>query len=118
MGYMIRNGDQNWVSVSRTMKQLGEGGRPSDWYKHLVLQEHVFSLLSCLVLISLNVRFKDKNCALQYNLLLEKADIPTRKRGEKTDSSETPAQRIVNQLAQERIAELKIILGEVVFTYF
>ena len=37
MGYMIRNGDQNWVSVSRTMKQLGEGGRPSDWYKHLIL---------------------------------------------------------------------------------
>jgi len=82
---VLKNGDQNWVSVSRTMKQLGEGGRPSDW-------------------------FKDKNCALQYNLLLEKADIPTRKRGEKADSSETPAQRIVNQLAQERIAELKIIL--------
>ena len=69
------------------MKQLGEGGRPSDW-------------------------FKDKNCALQYNLLLEKADIPTRKRGEKTDSSETPAQRIVNQLSQERMAELKLILGK------
>ena len=63
-------------------------------------------------------RFKDKNCALQYNLLLEKADIPTRKRGEKADSSETPAQRIVNQLAQERIAELKIILGEITLTYF
>ena len=63
-------------------------------------------------------RFKDKNCALQYNLLLEKADIPTRKRGEKADSSETPAQRIVNQLAQERIAELKIILGEITFIYF
>lgn len=82
---VLKNGDQNWVSVSRTMKQLGEGGRPGDW-------------------------FKDKNCALQYNLLLEKADIPTRKRGEKTDSNETPAQRIVNQLAQDRIAELKIIL--------
>ena len=62
-------------------------------------------------------RFKDKNCALQYNLLLEKADIPTRKRGEKADSSETPAQRIVNQLAQERIAELKIVLGEIKLTY-
>ena len=61
------------------------------------------------------LRFKDKNCALQYNLLLEKADIPTRKRGEKADSSETPAQRIVNQLAQERIAELKIILGDITF---
>ena len=64
------------------------------------------------------LRFKDKNCALQYNLLLEKADIPTRKRGEKADSSETPAQRIVNQLAQERIAELKIILGEITLTHF
>ena len=29
--YCFRNGDQNWVSVSRTMKQLGEGGRPGDW---------------------------------------------------------------------------------------
>ena len=58
-------------------------------------------------------RFKDKNCALQYNLLLEKADIPIRKRGDKTDSTETPAQRIVNKLAQQRIAELKIILGKV-----
>ena len=75
----------------------------------------MFLLLSCLVLISFDFRFKDKNCALQYNLLLEKADIPTRKRGEKTDSSETPAQRIVNQLAQERIAELKVILGEDAF---
>lgn len=84
---VLKNGDQNWVSVSRTMKQLGEAGRPSDW-------------------------FKDKNCALQYNLLLEKADIPIRKRGDKTDSSESPAQRIVNTLAQERIAELRIILEE------
>ena len=74
-----------------------------------------YSLLSSLISFS---RFKDKNCALQYNLLLEKADIPTRKRGEKADSSETPAQRIVNQLAQERIAELKIILGEISTTYF
>ena len=31
MTNVFRNGDQNWVSVSRTMKQLGEGGRPSDW---------------------------------------------------------------------------------------
>ena len=25
---VLRSGDQNWVSVSRTMKQAGEPGRP------------------------------------------------------------------------------------------
>ena len=27
-GCVLRSGDQNWVSVSRTMKQAGEPGRP------------------------------------------------------------------------------------------
>jgi len=92
---VLKNGDQNWVSVSRTMKQLGEPvgarggqGRPTDW-------------------------FKDKNCALQYNLLLEKADIPIRKRGEKGEAGqESPAQSIVNKLAQERMLELERVLEE------
>ena len=55
---VLRSGDQNWVSVSRQMKPFSEDGRPSDW-------------------------FSQKNCALQYNLLLNKVDTPRRKRGEK-----------------------------------
>ena len=46
---VLRSGDQNWVSVSRQMKPFAEALRPSDW-------------------------FSQKNCALQYNLLLEKAE--------------------------------------------
>ena len=44
---VLRSGDQNWVSVSRQMKPFAEEGRPNDW-------------------------FSQKNCALQYKLLLEK----------------------------------------------
>ena len=60
---VLRTGDQNWVSVSRTMKQFNEPGRPVDWYSQ-------------------------KNCALQYNLIMENGDIPKRKRGEKFDLSQ------------------------------
>ena len=44
---VLRSGDQNWVSVSSQMKPFAEEGRPNDW-------------------------FSQKNCALQYKLLLEK----------------------------------------------
>ena len=44
---VLRSGDQNWVSVSRQMKPFAEEGRPNDW-------------------------FSQKNCALQYKILLEK----------------------------------------------
>ena len=65
---VLRSGDQNWVSVSRQMKPFSEDGRPPDW-------------------------FSQKNCALQYNLLLGKTDTPRRKRGEKAvESVETPGQ--------------------------
>ena len=47
---VLRSGDQNWVSVSRQMKPFAEEGRPNDW-------------------------FSQKNCALQYKLLLEKVNI-------------------------------------------
>jgi len=83
---VLRSGDQNWVSVSRTMKQFGEVGRPQDW-------------------------FSQKNCALQYNLLLEKVDTPRRKRGDKvTDLVESPGESIVKKLTAERIEELKSVI--------
>ena len=28
---VLKSGDQNWVTVSRMMKQLAEPGRPNDW---------------------------------------------------------------------------------------
>lgn len=57
---VLRSGDQNWVSVSRQMKPFSDEGRPSDW-------------------------FSQKNCALQYNKLLQKPEFqtPRRKRGDK-----------------------------------
>ncbi len=70
---VLRSGDQNWVSVSRQMKPFSEEGRPHDW-------------------------FSQKNCALQYNLLLEKVDTPRRKRGDKMEATETPGQAIVRRL--------------------
>lgn len=29
---VVRSGDQNWMSVSRALKTIGEPNRPSDWY--------------------------------------------------------------------------------------
>eukprot|EP00092_Neocalanus_flemingeri_P028022 GFUD01030425.1.p1 GENE.GFUD01030425.1~~GFUD01030425.1.p1 ORF type:complete len:900 (-),score=332.97 GFUD01030425.1:356-3055(-) len=85
---VLRSGDQNWVSVSRTMKQFGEPGRPQDW-------------------------FSQKNCSQQYNLLQERFDIPKRpKRGEKTESGESPEESIVKKLSLERMEELQKILEE------
>lgn len=70
---VLRSGDQNWVSVSRQMKPFSEEGRPHDW-------------------------FSQKNCALQYNLLLEKVDTPRRKRSDKSEATETPGEAIVRRL--------------------
>lgn len=29
---VVRSGDQNWMSVSRALKTMGEPNRPPDWY--------------------------------------------------------------------------------------
>lgn len=29
---VVRSGDQNWMSVSRALKTVGEANRPPDWY--------------------------------------------------------------------------------------
>jgi len=84
---VLRTGDQNWVSVSRTMKQFNEPGRPLDWYSQ-------------------------KNCALQYNLIMENGDIPKRKRGEKLDPKDDPGETIVRILGQKRMEQLEEILRQ------
>lgn len=81
---VLKSGDQNWMSVSRSLKPFIEKEplRPADW-------------------------FSQKSCAIQYAYLLENADTPKRK---KRESGETTSESIVRKLTQERIAELSQIL--------
>nr|XP_009859365.1 bromodomain-containing protein 8 [Ciona intestinalis] len=92
--YVLHSGDQHWSGgVSRMLRPLGEQNRPSDW-------------------------FSSKNCAQQYSALVEQAETPRRKRGERTESGESTtstssshgssvSETIVRKLTQERIEELK-----------
>uniref|UniRef100_U5ET45 Putative mitochondrion n=1 Tax=Corethrella appendiculata TaxID=1370023 RepID=U5ET45_9DIPT len=86
------SGDQNWMSVSRSLKMLC-GDRPPDW-------------------------FSQKSCAVQYAKLLENVETPKRKkrtaseRDSSTTTVETPSESILRKLTQERIAELKKIIQE------
>lgn len=82
---VLKSGDQNWMSVSRSLKPFveKEALRPPDW-------------------------FSQKSCAIQYAYLLENADTPKRK---KRESGETTGESIVRRLTQERIAELGQILA-------
>lgn len=111
------SGDQNWMSVSRSLKMLaacgppGGGGsaagqpanRPSDW-------------------------FSQKFCAAQYGKLLENVETPKRKKradlkatADKADPTggaglgaaatvsgtvETPGESILRKLTHERMSEL------------
>ena len=83
---VLKSGDQNWMSVSKTMKAFveKENPRPPDW-------------------------FSQKSCAIQYAHLLENADTPKRK---KRESGETTGESIVGRLTRERIAELGQILAQ------
>ncbi|XP_018393351.1 PREDICTED: bromodomain-containing protein 8 [Cyphomyrmex costatus] len=82
---VLKSGDQNWMSVSRSLKPFveKEPSRPVDW-------------------------FSQKSCAMQYACLLENTDTPKRK---KRESGETTSESIVRKLTQERIAELSQILN-------
>ncbi|XP_078053209.1 bromodomain containing 8 [Augochlora pura] len=82
---VLKSGDQNWMSVSRSLKAIVEKDtlRPPDW-------------------------FSQKSCAIQYAHLLENADTPKRK---KRESGETTGESIVRKLTQERITELGQILA-------
>jgi len=83
---VLKSEDQNWVTVSRMMKQFAEPGRPHDW-------------------------INQKTCAAQYNLLEERFNIRRPKRGEKLGAGESPMELIVNKLSQERISELEKIVA-------
>ncbi len=104
---LCMGGEQNWVSVSRVMKQYAEANvlerpRPADW-------------------------FSQKNCALQYNKLqdaLGSSGTP-RRRGRQGEAgtgagaaagaqggSETSEQRILKGLKDDRMNELLELMTE------
>ncbi|KAJ7392357.1 Bromodomain-containing protein 8 [Desmophyllum pertusum] len=94
---VVRSGDQNWVSVSRTIKPVLETGccakpRPPDF-------------------------FSQKNCASHYSEMLEKVNTPKRKRTTEGGGTETPGDQIVRKLTFERIEELKKSIRNDQLTY-
>ncbi|XP_034252652.1 bromodomain-containing protein 8 isoform X4 [Thrips palmi] len=90
---VVRSGNQNWMSVSRSLRGFGgEPGRPADW-------------------------FSQKSCAVQYDNLLTQIETPKRKKrgadGSKAEGVDlTPAEVIVKQLTGERIEELRKLMAE------
>lgn len=84
-------GDQNWMSVSRSLKLACGQNRPNDW-------------------------FSQKSCAAQYEKLLENAGTSKRKKRTEKDTAaqvvETPIELIVRRLTQERVAELNKLIQE------
>lgn len=85
------SGDQNWMSVSRSLKMMCGSDRPSDW-------------------------FSQKSCAAQYGKLLENVETPKRKKRNEKDTSQTtvdtPSELILRKLTHERISELKKLIQD------
>ncbi|XP_055373764.1 bromodomain-containing protein 8 [Condylostylus longicornis] len=84
------SGDQNWMSVSRSLKLLcSSHNRPPDW-------------------------FSQKSCAVQYGELLENVETPKRKKRTNSDNqnqpAETPTESILRNLKQERVTELEALI--------
>ncbi|XP_068156596.1 bromodomain-containing protein 8 [Drosophila tropicalis] len=87
------SGDQNWISVSRTLKTVcgGNGNnnnRPVDWYSQ-------------------------KNCAVQYGHMLESVETTKRKKRSSESSVSSPAtvepptELLLRRLTEERLQEIK-----------
>ncbi|CAK1592102.1 unnamed protein product [Parnassius mnemosyne] len=84
---VVRSGDQNWMSVSRALKTVGEPNRPPDWYSQ-------------------------KSCAAQYGALLEHVETPKRKKRSSEGAVETPQESILKRLTQERVVEIQKNIAE------
>ncbi|XP_065883321.1 bromodomain-containing protein 8-like isoform X2 [Dysidea avara] len=81
-----RSGDQNWVSVSRTIRPLSEEDRQPEFYSQ-------------------------KNCALNYAALLDNASTPKRKKKRGSESErETTQDLIVRDLTEKRLIEINNLL--------
>lgn len=81
---ILKCGDQNWIGVSRSLKQLAE--------KELPRPPDLFS---------------QRSCATQFTTLIQNTDIPKKK---KRENGETAVEFIVRRLTQERISELKQVV--------
>lgn len=92
---VARSGDQNWMSVSRSLKPFGDSNRPPDW-------------------------FHQKNCAAQYGALLENVETPKRKKRTSGPEAaiETPAENILRKLKAERLIELQKLIQEEKAEYY
>ncbi|XP_055850260.1 bromodomain-containing protein 8 [Episyrphus balteatus] len=93
------SGDQNWMTVSRSLKLLCGTNHPPDW-------------------------FSQKLCAVKYGELLENVETPKRKKRTTSDNAaaapsiaETPTDSILRRLTEERIQELKSEIREQQETY-
>ncbi|EDX14827.1 bromodomain-containing protein 8 [Drosophila simulans] len=97
------SGDQNWITVSRTLKTIcgnGSSNRPADW-------------------------FSQKNCAVQYGNLLESVEATKRKKRSSESSAgvsspatvETPTELLLRRLTEERQAEIKAQMRQDQETY-
>lgn len=92
------SGDQNWMTVSRSLKLLCGSNHPPDW-------------------------FSQKHCAVKYGELLENVETPKRKKRTISDNAaapslaETPTDSILRRLTEERIQELKSEIREQQETY-
>ncbi|XP_045508930.1 bromodomain-containing protein 8-like [Colias croceus] len=84
---VVRSGDQNWMSVSRALKTIGEPNRPADWYSQ-------------------------KSCAAQYGALLEHVETPKRKKRNSEGGVETPQESILKRLTEQRIQEIQNNIAE------
>ncbi|XP_030369841.1 bromodomain-containing protein 8 [Scaptodrosophila lebanonensis] len=81
------SGDQNWITVSRTLKTVCGNGATPDWYSQ-------------------------KNCAVQYGHLLESVETTKRKKrssesGVSSPAIEPPTELLLRRLTEERMAEIK-----------
>ncbi|KAH9505133.1 hypothetical protein Btru_059648 [Bulinus truncatus] len=79
---VFKIGDQNWVSVSRTIKPYADPSRPPDW-------------------------FHQRNCRFQYYDMMDQLEQPKRKRGAEKSDTEAPSLQIMRKMTIERSEQLK-----------
>ncbi|GBM71014.1 Bromodomain-containing protein 8 [Araneus ventricosus] len=78
----VLRSDRNWASVARSIKPYGEQTRPSDWYT-------------------------PKNCALQYQKLLNDVEEDTKQKTLPRIERETSEVMLVKNLTEKRLNELE-----------
>ncbi|GFS98495.1 bromodomain-containing protein 8 [Nephila pilipes] len=80
----VLRSDRNWASVARSIKPYGEITRPSDWYT-------------------------PKNCALQYNKLLNEVEEEAKKKTVPRTEREISEVMLVKQLTEKRLKDLEYL---------